>query len=326
MSAALSNCYQLLQIADYLGCTGLIRKPIEIALLKHGQDLFRAIQSAPYAWVEMGYRIRSELVFRECMIHLVANWKTYDGDRSTASYIAVVPGLRALVKKYHRLLLNKCRTLELALMSHYPVSMRLPVEDLPIKREAYAKDILVWMALSFWRHWVGQRLIMGKGYHSVDCGYELYKQIGAAGEAYMDKSVINQFHTRFPMTKKALNVLENHLLELKECMKEVVDQHMILKSYCQLDVHRFPLDYLTCVEFQKEDCPWEKDAKGPKVQPKKREYKPGGNDIARSNLNTARLGQEKGFSLDMEVDEDEEQFESDGDEAGESVAKRTKLE
>lgn len=326
MSAALSDCYQLLQIADYLGCAGLIRKPIEIALLKHGQDLFRAIQSAPYAWIEMGYRIRSELVFRECMIHLIGNWKTYSEDRSTAHHISMVPGLRALVKKYHRLLLNKCKTLEIAFMSHYPLSMRLPVEDLPIKREAYAKDILVWMALSFWRHWVGQRLIMDKGYHNIDCGYELYKQIGTAGEAYMDKSVINQFHTRFPMTKKALNVLENHLLEIKELMKDLVDEHKILKSYCQLDVHRFPLDYLTCVEFQKEDCPWEKDAKGPKVQPVKRGFEPGGNDIARSNLNTARLGQEKSFSLDMKIDKDEDEFVSDSDEVGEGVAKRTKLE
>ncbi|CAE6997472.1 hypothetical protein P3342_000612 [Pyrenophora teres f. teres] len=293
MSAALSDCYQLLQIGDYLGCTGLIRNPIEVALLKHGQELFRAIQSAPYAWVEMGYRIRSELIFRECMIHLVGNWKTYKADETTHPYLTVVPQLRPLVEKYHSVLIDKCRTMELALMSHYPGHIRLPVDDLPIKREAYAKDILVWMALTFFRHWVGQRLLLGAGFHGVDCGYELYKQISTAGEAYMDKSVINQFHTRFPMTKKALNVLENHLLEIKECMKDLVDQHMILKSNCQLDIHRFPVGYLTCTEFRKADCPWFREVEGPKVNPQKRVYKPGGNDVARSNLNTARVSQEK---------------------------------
>jgi len=326
MSAALSDCYQLLQIADYLGCTGLIRKPIEVALLKHGQDLFRAIQSAPYAWVEMGYRIRSELIFRECVIHLVGNWKTYKEDRSTQSCLVVVDGLRPLIKKYHSVLIEKCRTFELALMSQYPGDLCLPVEDLPIKREAYAKDILVWMALTFFRHWVGQHLITDKGHHGTDCGYELYKQIGTAGDAYMDKSVINQFHTKFPMTKKALNVLENHLLEVKECMKDLVHQHMLLKSNCELDIHRFPVDYLTCTEFKKGDCPWIKVTEGSKMQSVKRAYKPGGNDIARSNLDTARMGQEEGSGVYVKVDEGEDMSDGEGEGVDHGIHKRMRLD
>jgi hypothetical protein len=314
MSAALSDCYQLLQISDYLGCTSLISKPIEVALLKHGQDLFRAIQGAPYAWVEMAVRIRSELVFRECIIHLVGNWKNFKSGRNISEHLREIPGLRALIEKYHRLLLNQCKALELGVMSLYPGDMRLPVDDLPIKREAYAKDILVWMALTFFRHWIGQRLIMEKGRHSLDCGYELYKQIGTAGESYMDKSVINQFHTRFPMTKKAMNVLENHLLEIKECMKGVVDQHKILKSNCQLDVHRFPVSYLTCTDFQRVDYPWNKEEEGPRVMPAKRDYKPGGNDISRLNLKTAREHQERSLSVEMEGGEEEGEFEDEEDE------------
>jgi hypothetical protein len=324
MSAALSDCYQLLQISDYLGCTSLISKPIEVALLKHGQDLFRAIQGAPYAWVEMAFRIRSELVFRECITHLVGNWKNFKSLRNISEHLREIPGLRALIEKYHRLLLNQCKALELGVMSLYPGDMRLPVDDLPIKREAYAKDILVWMALTFFRHWIGQRLIMEKGRHAMDCGYELYKQIGTAGESYMDKSVINQFHTRFPMTKKAMNVLENHLLEIKECMKGVVDQHKILKSNCQLDVHRFPVNYLTCTDFQRVDYPWNKE-EGPHVVPAKRDYKPGGNDIARLNLKTAREHQERSLSMEMEGGEEGEfEDEEDEDEFAESRSKRVR--
>ena len=170
MSAALQDCYQLLCIADYLGCTRLISKPIEIALLKHGQDLFRAIQKKPHAWVEMSYRIRSELIFRECMVHLVGNWRTIKSAPNALEYLREVPGLRGLIEKYHRAMLSQCKSVELAVMSLYPGSMRLPVEDLPIKREAFAKDILVWMALTFFRHWIGQRLIMERGRHSADCG------------------------------------------------------------------------------------------------------------------------------------------------------------
>lgn len=314
ISAALSDCYQLLQISDYLGCTTLISKPIEVALLKHGQELFRSIQKSPHAWIDMAYRIRSEMVFKECMIHLAGNWKVLKTRAQVTSQLRDIPNLRALIEKYHRQLLTVCKNLELGVMSLYPGEMRLPVDDLPIKREAYAKDILVWMALTFFRHWIGQRLIMEKGRHSLDCGYELYKQIGTAGEAYMDKSVINQFHTKFPMTKKAMNVLENHLLEIKECMKGVVDQHKILKSNTQLDVHRFPVNYLTCIDFKREDFPWLKDDAEPRVVPAKREYKPGGNDIARQNLETAKRGRDRSLSVDDDLEDEEDEFENGEDE------------
>ncbi|KAH9861428.1 hypothetical protein J1614_011174 [Plenodomus biglobosus] len=310
MSVALQDCYQLLQISDYLGCTRLISKPVEVALMKHGQDLFRAIQGKPHAWIDMGCRIKSELIFRECMIHLVGNWKVLQLDRTVKDCVAETPGLKALIEKYHRSLVIQCRKLELAVTTHYPGKLAHPVEDLPIKREAYAKDILVWMALSFYRHWVGQRLITEQGRLAKDCGFALYKSLGAAGEAYMDKSVINQFHTKFPMTKKALNVLENHLYEIKECIKGVVEAHGLLKSACQLDVHRFPVGYLTCTVFHRDDFPWMKKPVVP-VAAGKREFQRGGNDIARQNLDTARVFQDRSVSVEGQYQEEEEEEEED---------------
>jgi hypothetical protein len=308
MSAALSDCYQLLQISDYLGCTGLISKPIEVALFKHGQDLFRAIHTAPDAWIEMAYRIRSELLFKECMIHLVGNWRIHKAKPNLVDCLRNVPGVRGLIEKYHRALLEKSKSLELSVVSHYPQAIRLPSEDLPIKRESYAKDILVWMALTFFRHWLSQRVITGKGCDAPDCGYDLFFTLGTGGDAYMDKAIINQFHTRFPMTKKAMNVLENHLYELKECIKKLVDESKVLRTQCQLDVHRFPVKYLTFTEFAREDFPWLKEEREATVVPAKRAYKPGGNEIARLNLETARRFQ-RGLSEEgqeeMEYDDDE---------------------
>ncbi|KAJ4992266.1 hypothetical protein SVAN01_02285 [Stagonosporopsis vannaccii] len=309
MSAALSDCYQLIQIADYLGCIGLISKPIEVALFKHGQDLFRAIQGVPHAWIEMAYRIRSELIFKECIIHLAGNWKTLKSKPNIIERLRAVPGVCGLVEKYHRMLLEKAKTLELSILSHYPQALRLPSEDLPIKRESYAKDILVWMALTFFRHWLSQRLITGKGRDAPDCGFDLFFAIGTGGDAYMDKSVVNQFHTRFPMTKKAMNVLENHLYEIKGCIKKVVDESKVLRSQCQLDVHRFPIKYLTCTEFVRDDFPWLREERYARAVPAKREYKPGGNEIARQNLETVRRSQ-RGPSAEgqheMEFDEEEQ--------------------
>ena len=42
MAVALLDCYQLLEISDYLGCTSLVSKPIEVALFKHGQNAGKA--------------------------------------------------------------------------------------------------------------------------------------------------------------------------------------------------------------------------------------------------------------------------------------------
>ncbi|KAF3010850.1 hypothetical protein E8E13_008969 [Curvularia kusanoi] len=309
MRLALQDCYQLLEISDYLGCTSLISKPIEVALFKHGQSLFQAIRVSPHAWMGMAYRIRSELIFKECMIHLAGDWRNIKQKANVVEQLRVIPGARSLVKKYHHALLDKAKDVETKVASHYPQSVRLPSEELPIKRESYARDILVWMALTFFRHWITQRILTGKGRDAPDCGFDLFTALGAGGNHYMDKTVMNQFHAKFPMTKKAMNVLENHLFELKECIKNVVLDSGILKSQCQLDVHRFPTKHLTCTEFDREDFPWLKEEKEAMALPTKRAYKPGGNEIARRNLETVRKFQ------NTLTGEDREEFEDDDDAA-----------
>lgn len=124
----------------------------------------------------------------------------------------------------------------------------------------------------------------------------------------MDKAVINQFHTKFPMTKKAINVLENHLLEIKECMKGVISAHKILDSHCQLDTHRFPVDYLTCVEFDSKDLPWAVEEEMETVTERgKRKWTGSGNEIARRNLEVMRRHKERGASTgEQREDEDED--------------------
>lgn len=306
MSAALANCGQLLGISDYLGCTSMISRHVEIALLKHGQDLFRAIQGAPFAWAEMADRIRSELIFKECVIHLVGNWNNVGDKEERLQYAHY---MRNIVNKYHPELIGKVKALEVGVLSHYPEAMRLPSEDRPVKRESYAKDILVWMALTFFRHWFSQRLVMGKGRDAPDCGYGLFAVLGVGGDAYMDKSITNQFHAHFPITKKAMNVLENRLHEFKECIKKVVDDSKLLHSQCQLDVHRFPVNYFTCTEFDRKDFPWLQEDAQARLVPAKRAYKPGGNEIARLNLETARRYQ--GSSLERQ---DESGYVGDDDE------------
>ncbi|KAL5386915.1 hypothetical protein DPSP01_003931 [Paraphaeosphaeria sporulosa] len=311
MGAALVDCIGLIEVAEYLGCVNLIGKPVEVALLKHGQVLFRSIQANPQGWANMSFRIRSELIFRESIIHLAGNWNTWKRNRTTLQGLTKTPEARRLAEKYHRRLLERSRALENKLASHYPPKIAAPKEDLPVKREEYAKDILIWMALCWFRQWLAHKIIANKGYNADDGGFSLYEAIGAGGDAYMDKAVLSQFHAMFPITKKALNVIENHVCEIKELMQSWVVKSGLLKSNCQLNIEQFPVSYITCTEFERADFPWLEDEQpAPPVRKGKR---PGGNDIAQRNLEAAKrhqqhqevnFGEEDGV-IDEEDEEEE---------------------
>jgi hypothetical protein len=303
MGSALADCVGMLQVANYLGCIDVISKPVEVALIKHGQAFFRAVQAQPAVWATTALMMKSETIFREAMIHLAGNWKTVRKDSKAMERLREKPVVRMLAEKYNRKLMGKAKNLELQVLGIYPGDMCEPSTNLPIKREDYAKDILIWMALTFFRHWVTQRIVSGKGYISEDGGFELYRMLGTAGDEYMDKGVMNQFHSKFPMTKKGMNVLENHLLEIKECIKVLVDQSKLLTSECQLDVLKFPAKYLTCVEFEREDYPWLEDAP---VGGKRGRRMMGGNEIAKRKLEAARRAQQEEEVLDESEDEFEE--------------------
>lgn len=323
MGSALNECVGMLNVADYLGCVDVISKPVEVALTKHGQSLFRSVQRQPAVWATTSLMLKSETIFKEAVIHLAGDWKKWRSNPTTMEMLREKLVVKQLAEKLHRRLLAKGRALELGVMGVYPGDMAAPSRDLPIKREDYSKDILVWMALTFFRHWLGQRVVSQKGYHAEDSGYELYRQLGTAGEAYMDKTVMNQFHAKFPMTRKAMNVLENHLLEIKECIKEMVEKHGLLASMCQLDVKKYPVPYLTCTELVRDDYPWLREVTI--VGGKRGRRMMGGNEIAKQKLELARKEQEE-KAEGIESDEDgfrEDEFEEDGEDEVE-MTKRTR--
>ncbi|PSN60077.1 hypothetical protein BS50DRAFT_656304 [Corynespora cassiicola Philippines] len=307
MEGALDDSVGLIYIAEYLGCVPMVAKPVEVALVRHGQALYRAIAKMPVAWLNMASRIKSELIFKEAMVHLAGNWRVLKTSSSKLE-----PQTRELVLKHHRELGRRSRKLELMLMSNYPGGICAPVEHRPIKCEEYAREILVWIALGWFRHWFGQQIINEKGYHGLDGGYGLYKQIHAAGDAYMDRSIINQFNEKFPMTKKAINVLENHLLEIKEAFKGIVSQTGIMENELHLDTGQYEVRYLTCARFDHAELPWLKEQVPlePPVGGQKRGRIPGGNEIIRHTLDAARRLQDQNqMQLDEEIVDGE-----DGDE------------
>ncbi|USP75054.1 hypothetical protein yc1106_02328 [Curvularia clavata] len=327
MVTALEHCDDLLEKSDYLGCTNVISKPIEVALLKYGQEVFQAIANAPHAWVKLAVRIRSELLFQECLVHLVGNWRALEKKPhlDVRKQLSEIPGLVALIERHHKQLLERCQKLELSIVSLIPSTI-LPSQY--ATRADLAKHILGWAALTFYREWFTQCLVKNQGQHAADCGYALYKELGAGADADADRELLKEFQeTKFTTSSKAVRVMEHHLMDIKNCVKEVVEEYGILTSKCQLNVEKFPVSYLTCVVFDKREYPWESHMQGGALG-KRKKYLPGGNDIAMLNLNSARKS--KGISgVDMregeEGDEGDDEFESDDMESGSERGKRTKM-
>lgn len=298
MGSALNDSMGMLDVAKYLGCVNIIRNPVEIALTKHGQTLYRSIPNTPAVWAGLALDLQSETIFRESIIHLAGNWTKWRADQDTTG--RQHPVIRQIAEKYHRRIMAKAKDLELKIASVYPNDMCKPINETSIKCEEYAKDILRWMALCFFRHWFGQRIVSQRGHFADDGGYELYQQLATGKEAYMDKTVMNQFHSKLPMTPKSMGVVEKHVEMIKNYVKNMVENSGVLANKCQLDVGKYPVGYLTCVDFKRTDYPWLREVTLPEMPVRgDRARRPGGNDISRQQLETARRMQERAVSAEL---------------------------
>jgi hypothetical protein len=306
MSTALSEVGEIIVIAKYLGSLQVIGKPVESALIRHGQTFFRSVASKPALWITVSLDIKSELIFRESIIHLAGNWKKIKSDLATKKYLKDEKDVKMLVLKYHRILLTKVGDLDFRIASNYPGDMCKPVPgSTSIKREEYSKEILVWMALTFFRHWLSQQFIKDLGHNAPDCGFSLYQTLLKGGDAYMNREILNQFHAKIPLTKKAMNVLDGHLMEIKQCTTHIIESSGIMKNNLALDVKEAEVPYFTSTEFKDEDYPWVVDnmALNLAIRGVKHNKRPGGNDIAQQNLDSAK--RQRGNESSDE-DEDEE--------------------
>lgn len=252
MTAILQDIFWLLEIAEYIGAVCLINKPIEIAFLNHGQTLLRSIAQAPSAWIDLAYRIKSEVLFKEALIHAVGKWNMIGDDEKR--------GMRAntldLCLRKYKELREKCQQMERRVFSIYPASLQRQANDVN-GRASYANDIMMWMALNFYRHWYGNMVLSGEGHDGKDGGYKFYVMLGNAGSAYLDRQALNSyFFGRFSMTKKGQAIIENHMLELKDLVKISILNTGILRVNSQLDPDHYPITWLTCTDMNGDEYPW----------------------------------------------------------------------
>ncbi|KAF2493007.1 hypothetical protein BU16DRAFT_466099 [Lophium mytilinum] len=263
IQSALEDAVGLIEVAEYLGSVAAVSKNIDLALVKQGQVLFRSIANNPLEWVDLAVRITSEIIFKEAVVHLVGRWNEWSSTQKSTLGKDVK---RVCVKHADRLSRQR-RALELQMGVMYPGGITHPPGAAPVKRDTYAADIMMWMALSLFRQWLIQHVIQEKTLRAKDGGFALYKQLSEAGDKYLSRQTIAPFFRNFPMTKKGQNVFENHLLELKEVIKETVSKSGIMESESALDMGKHSVPWLTCTVVDKTDFPWVK--KGPMLGQKR---------------------------------------------------------
>ena len=218
----------------------MITKPFEATLLSTGQTLHRSIASDPAVWLDFAYRIRSKVIFREALIHAAGQYNTptlqqaiKDNMKSNIAYI---------VNKRGKILQNGVKTSLRKVLSYYPPSMQrtltLGLADIDhIGRSSYSNDIMSWMALTVFRHYISQHVANDQTHHADDMGYALISVMGQGGDQYLDKGALNSFHQLFPMSNRGAAVVESKLADIKEEVKKFIFVSFPSPKVCAASQH-----------------------------------------------------------------------------------------
>jgi hypothetical protein len=245
----LQDVVGIIEVSKYLGCVTAVAHTVNAALLGQGQVLWRSVQANPFAWVDLALRVRSVAVFSETIIHLVGRWNSF-----TPEQIASLdPIVRKLCEEKHHHLQMRLTHIECRVVKFYPNEITRPVGAPPreISRMSYANDIYTWMALNLHRHWFTSVILVDQHRHAADGGYWLYSRLAKGGDAYLEKTEVNKFHDKFPMSTRGEHVLDQTLNRVKEAIRPIVSELMV--SEANLDQERFPVEYLTCIVVKKQE-------------------------------------------------------------------------
>lgn len=251
-STTLQDCVSLLNIADMVGAD--LSREVDLTLMQQDGTLWKSIANEPIAWAELGLRIKSPAILKEAAIHLVGKWKMLSNVEKKKLSIEAPEITRLCQRKWNELELAK-RAIEIRIAGHYPSFLVRHKEDRP-NRTSYSNDLYMWMVLSYFRQYISQSGTDRKNRLAKDGGYKWYKQIHEGGSAYLDHEDMRTFHCYFPMSSKAVGILEQNMNVLKEEVKIFVKDLMNSKSHIDPASLAIETPWLTCTVIEDEDLPW----------------------------------------------------------------------
>lgn len=198
---------------------------IESKLLATGQKFYSVVKMNPANWLDFGNRIRSKAIFKEALIHAAGQF-SFPFMQAKLDEGVLPDDAYAILQQKAELIKKGVKQAESHLATYYPqrIMRRRPlVTD---KRDnisvaSYSNDILVWIPLSLFRHFLADQMAHDRTHNAPDQGYSFIKAIDKGGEAYLPSAEVdNGFHNRFPMSSKASACLKQRLTEIKQSLKQ----------------------------------------------------------------------------------------------------------
>jgi hypothetical protein len=288
----------------------IVTRPIEASLLSLGQVLHRSIASDPTPWLDFSFRLRSKTLWKEALIHGAGRFNS-PTLRAAVQDKDLHPLILEILTAKAELLRNLSKRTQSTLLSYYPEALQRTktvgrADRDSIGRASYANDIMQWLGLTVWRHWIAQQVCADNTHNSADMGFEFFRLVSRAGEAYLDRNQLRQFHEYFPMSLKGESVLENRISELKQEGQGMVAK--VLENHSYLDVERFPAGHMTCTWLGPEDYPWENVGRE-----RMTEGTPFSSSSSRATKEPEEFERDGSMDEEMSVDDGEDRFVGEGD-------------
>lgn len=251
----------LLQAATFLDAIPTVRLVVEANLLRLSQVLWTHIGDKPEGWIHIAARLRSPIIFRECMVHIVGKFHL-EGEVNEEFLRRKAHGpdaekiWRLIVLKTKELMDKKIRV-ERSLLQFYPARMLHKEDAVSIPgRAIYATDIYLWQALTIFRQYIGSAIMSNLHHRASDGGLAFYRTLAYAEATYLKSDSLEKFHQSFDMSAKGRACLVAALEQIKADAKPIVQELLADRSSLTRGVDDLPLDHLTSTEICEEEMPW----------------------------------------------------------------------
>lgn len=220
LSADVDQISGILATAEYLGCVDIVARQVDSMLLQTGNELFRFIASAPDYWALVGFRIKSFIITKEAIIHLVGIYPTLTKE----NHRTIPEPLQQLIRDKVDILKDTIHDVSLSLIGYYlPDMVR---NDGPIRGSKYSSSILKWAACSLAKTFVGQLIFAAKGKNPHNYNYPFFRTIATNDPEFLSVTDMNLFFETFNMLPRGRGNVKNHVESLKRGYAAIADRLM----------------------------------------------------------------------------------------------------
>ncbi|KAL2074605.1 hypothetical protein VTL71DRAFT_8383 [Oculimacula yallundae] len=250
---AYEQSHLLIKVASLYGSIPMVRPYISSALMHFGQELYMAIMADPPRWIQLSFYLESAPIFRESMIHIVANLPNWPW--ASLPFDDLFSPVKELIReKMTALECSKDRVIK-SLYSN-------KVLDVEVFSRPLVKDSFdTWFVVQYWRDWFARSLAQAnKASEDGDkCTRgKVYRDLHRSGEAYLPTilvlDAVEACRAKDLSSKSKRQGIEQDLKTLKDFAQKEVQE--LCANYSMLSVEDAGISYLTCIKVENHEFPW----------------------------------------------------------------------